>query len=249
VVAAILTALSDDEKQRIGEILTLTPAEARAAMKDACHELLVKYGDLAPLIDHLGSVDESPQRAPLLAIASIANGDIPGAEKALAGMAVDPAADAWTLAELGRLKEMQGRTDEAIALFNRALERIDEPGARFALNVRSAQLLYDAGKPKEAGDTLRALLKAAPDSPVESVNFLARIAGMHDDHALVAELFQPVGNAKELPLNFLYLGETMLKLGKAGSGQATLRVRARPVQESPATDAMSSIASSARRAR
>lgn len=211
--------LSADEKLRIDGILALAPADARASMKGACRDFLMKYGDLALLIGYLRDAGEAPQRGPLLAIAAAANGDIVGADEALSGVARDSAADPWNVAELGRIKEMQGRTDDAIMLFKRALERLDDPGVRFALNVRIAQLLYDSDKPKEAGDTLRSLMKAAPDTPLESRNFCARIAGMHGDHALVAEFFQPAGNEKEMPLNLLYLGETLLKLNKPGEAR------------------------------
>ena len=208
------TTLSSEEKKRIDGIAALTPDEARAAMKEACRDFLVKYGDLAPVINHLSGKGNDPQTISMLAITSIANGNISGAEKALATLAGRPDADDWILAELGRIKEMQGRTDEAIALFKRALKRIDDPGTRFALNLRTAQLLYDSGNSKEGGDTLRSIAKADSDMPVEQRNFCARIAGMHGDHALVAEFFQPTGNARERQADLLYLGETLLKLAK-----------------------------------
>jgi tetratricopeptide (TPR) repeat protein len=206
--------LSPDEKKRIDGILALTSDEARPAMKESCRDFLGKFGDLTPVSDYLKSKGNDPQALALLAVTSTANGFITGAEKALTTLAGRPEADDWTLAELGRIKEMQGRTEEAITLFKRAMERIKDPATRFALNLRTAQLLYDAGKTKEAGDTLRAIAKAESAMPVAQRNFCARIAGMHGDHALVAEFFQPAGNAKEMQADHLYLGETLLKLAK-----------------------------------
>ena len=223
-----LGALLPAEKERIEAILRLDPAEARAAMAEACQDLLEKHGDLAPLLGHLRTLPENPQRQVMLALAAVANGDVRGAEQALSALAEEPAADAQLLAELGRLKEMRGKTAEALGLFKRALERIDDADARFALGIRIAQLLYTEGKPEEAGETLRALAKDG----AERRNFCARIAGMHGDLALVTALFEPAGKGKDLRQDQLYLGEALLRLGEAEAArplfEAALRLSELP---------------------
>ncbi|MGB0744047.1 MAG: tetratricopeptide repeat protein, partial [Opitutales bacterium] len=206
--------LSTDEKQRINEILELSPSEARIAIKEACRDLVATYGDLAPLIDYLESLDEGPLRDKTLATVLIANGNIHDAVKILAYQAASPAVDPWTLVELGRATEMLGQPTEALTHFERALQASDEPDVHFALTIRIAQLYYESDQPDEAGQALSELLQSEPNIPTESRNFCARIAGLHGDHEFVAEHFQATGEGKELRLNHLYLGETMLQLGR-----------------------------------
>lgn len=212
--------LAPAEKWQIDEIVGMAPAEARETLKAACRELLGTYGSLAPVRDYLHTKTDAASVKPLLAIAAMADGDLRMADKALADLAKDPAADVWVLSELGRLREMQGETQDAIDLFNRALEKTEDPATRFALRMRAAQLLYDSGKRTEARDALIAIADSPRFAGTESRNYCARIAGMHGDDELVEKLFEPAGEGKERRRDLLYLGECLLRLGKPGEARS-----------------------------
>ncbi len=214
-----LAALVPAEKRRIDKIVGMAPAKARETLKAACRELLETYGDLTPLLDYLRTLMGVANIKPLLAIAATANGNLGMADEALAGLAKDPEASVWILSELGRLREMQGRTQDAIELFERALKKTVEPATRFALHMRTAQLLYDSEKRGEARNALRAITDSPPFAGADSRNYCARIAGMHGDYELVEELFEPTGKGKERRRNLLYLGECLLRLGKPGKAR------------------------------
>lgn len=68
-------------------------------------------------------------------------------------------AHAGTLAELGALRERQGRPGDAIAIYHRVLAKDPESRARYDL----ARLLADSGEPREAIRQLRDLLGLHPD--------------------------------------------------------------------------------------
>ena len=227
-----LASLTPAEKERIDGILSLAPEEAKAAMKEACQDLLSRYGDLAPLVEYLHTLADSPLRNVIITMAAIANGDLLAAEKSLSKVAEDPATDAATLAELGRIKEMRGRTEEAAALFKRSLKKTDDSETRFALGIRTAQLLYGIEDMEQAREMLRSIAGPRSEDSAELGNFCARIALLNGDQSLFAELFVADGQGKKLMQNHLFLGESLLRLGKSGEARKSFAA-ALPMCEIP----------------
>lgn len=206
--------LTPEEKTQISQIVGLKPDAARQALTLLCEQVNRRHGDLTLLCDHLRSMTDAPAAQPLLALAATANGDLREADKILAMMAKDPAADLWVLTELARLKEMLGDGVNALFMLDKALKMATDPGLRFALRVRQAQLRYEANDLEAARTALRSIANDPAVEGQEGRNFCARIAAMHGDDTLVEELFKPTGEGNVLRRNLLFLGESLMRLGE-----------------------------------
>lgn len=216
----VLTAA---DKALIGRIVPMEDsAKAREALKGLCDTLTQRFGDLALLCDHLRSMTP-PAARPLLAQALSANGEIHEAEKVLSPLVQKPGADLLLVSELARIKEMLGQKKEAIPLLERALKLTTNPGMRFALRVRLAQLRYDA----DERDAARAVLRSIANDPAvqgqEGHNYCARIAGLYGDDELVVELFKPTGEGRAKRRNLIFLGESNMRVGKPGEARKLFR--------------------------
>jgi len=115
---------------------------------------------------------------------------------------------------LARVQDMRGETATALATFKRALEKAEDPGMRFAMLVRTAQLLYDEERKDAAREAIRDILADPDFDRPEGRNYCARIAGLHGDHELVEELFAPLGDDRQQMRDRLYFGEILMRLEK-----------------------------------
>jgi len=221
ILPQVLTA---EEKSRITEIVGMKPDQARQAMEQLCRDNCWRFGDLALLCDYLRSMKDVPAAKPLLTLALIANGDIQAADEILSTLAKAPNAGLWMLTELARIKEMQGQSDNAVSLLKRALKMAVDPGLRFALRVRLAQLRYEAGEL----DAARAVLRSIADDPAiqgqDGPNYCARIAGLHGDDGLVVELFKPTGEGSNRRRELLFLGESLMRVNQPSKARDQFEV-------------------------
>ncbi len=205
-------ALTTVEKERIDGFIKLEPAEGRKNLKAYCRELTQLYGDLQPLCDYLKSKEADDKAKQLLAVAAITNGNLDLARQALGNLSAKPDPDLWVLSELARVQEMQGDSTQAQVTLKLAVGKTKDPGMRFVMLVRTAQLLYDAKQKDAARAAIRDILAKSDFKQPEARNYCARLAGLHGDYELVAELFTPIGEGRQLMRDRLYFGQILMHL-------------------------------------
>lgn len=202
------------EQQRIDACLALEPDDARQALKGHCREIAQHYGDLKPLCDYLVSKADDLRSQPLLVVAAMADGNLDLARKTLLGLIEQPDPTTWMLSEMARLEGMGGDPNRALWTLEAALDKCTDPGMRFAMHARKAQLLYDSSRRDAARTAIRDILAEADFDRPEARNYFARIAGLHGDYTLVEELFTPMGEGRALMRDRLYLGQILMHLEK-----------------------------------
>jgi len=207
-------ALTSTQKERIDGFVKLEPAEGREGLKDYCRELAKAYGDLQPLCDYLKSIETDEKARRLLAVAATANGDLDLAGRTLGALIADIDPDIWVLSQAARVQEMQGDSVKALETLKFAVKETEDPGMRFVMLVRTAQLLYDAKQKDSARAAIRDILAKPEFKRPEGRNYCARIAGLHGDYELAAELFTPTGEGRELMRDRLYFGQLLMRLEK-----------------------------------
>lgn len=215
----LATPLTPEEQDQINNIVGMKPDEARQALTLLCEQLNRRHGDLAMLCEHLRTIKDAPAALPLLALAATANGDLREADRILSILVVKPDADLWVITELARIKEMLGDGPGSLSLLDRALKMTSDPGLRFALRVRQAQLRYEANELEAARTALRSIANDPAVEGQEGRNYCARIAAMHGDDTLVTELFLPTGEGNERRRNLLFQGESLMRIGKAAEAR------------------------------
>ncbi len=225
--------LTPMQKERIDGFLEMEPAESRQKLKDHCRELTQHYGNLQPLCDYLESKEKDDQLSSiagqLLVVAAIADGNLDLARQTLDALIGLPSVDRrrpdfWALSEMARVQEMLGESDLALtalklAVLSLGTEKTEDPGMRFAVLVRKAQLLYDANNKDAAREALRGILAEPDFNRPEGRNYCARIAGLHGDYELVEELFTPIGEGRALMFEQLYFGQILMHLDRPGAAR------------------------------
>jgi Ca-activated chloride channel homolog len=206
--------LTPVEKERIDGFIKLEPAQGRRKLKDHCRKLTQLYGDLQPLCDYLESKKTDDKAAGLLAVAAIANGNLDLAGQTLGALTGKYNPDIWILSQTARVQEMRGNSAEAQQSLKLALEKTGDPGMRFVMLVRSAQLFYDAKATDAARTAIRGILARPEFKKPEARNYCARIAGLHGDYELAAELFTPIGQGRQLMRDRIYFGQILMYLEK-----------------------------------
>lgn len=207
-------SLSPPEEQRIDEFIAMAPADGRQDLKTYCRELTQHHGGLQPLYDYLKSKEKGNSARQLLAVAAIADGNLDLAHDTLVALVAQPDPDLWVFSEMARVQDMRGETAPAVENFKRALEGTKDPGMRFAMQVRIAQLLYEDKKKDAARTVIRDILEEPGFNRPEGRNYCARIAGLHGDYELAGELFTPVGKDRDLMRDQIHFGEILMRLEK-----------------------------------
>jgi len=157
-----------------------SPAGMRA-LTEAVRGIRLRDGSMEALLSHLEKrAGKDPRASLVLARTASMDGSPDRACAILEKLDTGGRLDGGGLAEYGRILETLGREDEALAVLDRALKSVRNPGLTIALRVRKASLLLSRpGEDSREGLVpLRRILADHPDS-ADLAFYVAFLAALH----------------------------------------------------------------------
>lgn len=138
------------------------------------------------------------------------HGDTALAHKTLIALTKVAGAPIEVWAELAGVCELLGKDADALQALDKAFAAERAPDTRFALLIRKAQLLYDAGKQDAARRALRDVIELG-DRATPARTYCAHVAALCGDAHLAAELLKPAGKGKRGFHEHLFRGAYLLR--------------------------------------